>query len=438
MGLLGDWIAAKRADYRVRANAGRITEALLDASTLPYVDTDLIKWFGSGGQSRRRTPVPLSVARDTARAMTSGGNSHARNVRQQITNFTVGRGFAVKLSTPAEQQRWDDLAELMRWNSRAPEIVRRVIDDGEALLRRFGAGQVRFVEPENLSDPAGVIVGVPPDGVWRDGVCLRESDAEDVLGFGVLLPPGRWEFVPTTDILHIKDPFSSLASPRGWPFMYDARTDLDAYEDFVRWRGTLNKIRAAFAFIRRHKGSTRAQVSAMIDRIKDGTIQRSGGETAALTQMLPGIGIDADDRTEYEFPKANIAASDAADDGRAMRLMVCAAFSLPEYMVTCDASNANFASTLVAENPGIRTMQAWQEHFAVSFRRLIAWLLDCSESHVTFTWPEMVARDDLKLQQANAIKHTAGVLSTRTWQEQEHLDPERESKNSDAVDLGPE
>jgi hypothetical protein len=36
---------------------------------------------------------------------------------------------------------------------------------------------------------------------------------------------------------------------------------------------------------------------------------------------------------------------------------------LPEFMITGDASNGNYASTMIAEGPGEREIEDWQDFF---------------------------------------------------------------------------
>ena len=70
--------------------------------------------------------------------------------------------------------------------------------------------------------------------------------------------------------------------------------------------------------------------------------------------------IDTSDATEYQFPSGttpvdkNVAAIQA-------ELRACAAaLAMPEYMLSGDASNANFSSTMVAEGPAVKTFEEMQ------------------------------------------------------------------------------
>lgn len=433
LGMVRDWFAVRRAEQHVRLQAAKVAEGLLNfGDQAPYVDTDTLKWYeGEIGLSSERR-VNLGDARRCSRALCRT-NAHARNILTQIGNFTVGRGFGVKLQDKGLARRWTPIEQATHFRQRCRELVRRVPRDGEAFLRFFGGETMRFVEPEYVANPPNVA----PGARILQGIECDPDDVETVLAYHVALPGLPSERIDAADIVHVRDPYSDANQVRGWPIIYDARSELTAYTEWVEYRAKLNKIRAAFAFIRRHKGATRAQVQSLLDRVKDGSITRSGGTSAGWVQSLPGIGLDTDDRTEYEFPRANIDAGNAADDGRAMRLLIACAFSLPEYLVTGDASNANFASTLVAENPGVRAMQSWQEYFGEHFTVIIARLLDVptAELKLDYVWPEMVMRDRLKDTQANEILYNAGTLSLATWQQREGLDPAQEASSTANADI---
>jgi len=188
-------------------------------------------------------------------------------------------------------------------------------------------------------------------------------------------------------------------------------------------------VRAAFAYIRSHRGATPSDIKGLADALKSGDYVRRDGRTQRYAQLVPGIGVDKDDNTTYEFPLANLQAADAEKDGRALRLMICGWFGLPEYMVTSDASNANFSSTLVAETPGLQHLRSWQEYIGeVVFAPFIRWLMEDANLQVSFTWPQMLHRSPLESAQANEIEFNAGVISRRTWQERVGVDPEIEAQ----------
>ena len=114
---------------------------------------------------------------------------------------------------------------------------------------------------------------------------------------------------------------------------------------------------------------------------------------------------------------------------------------MPEFMLTSDASNANFASTMVAEGPAIKMFERLQadqasHDLAVMWRavevaaaagRLPANVRQLVEIQVGR--PSLHVRDALKEAEANRIAFEAGVLSPQTWSQRLGLDYEQEQTN---------
>jgi len=432
IGLIRDYIRAWRAEARSRALVARYQEAAfqnLGDLGRRYVDVDryLYGWAdGSAPADAAERAAGLATARERARRFVVR-NAHARNVTTQIVNFTVGAGFGVRFEEERAEQRWRRDAQRLNWYRRRREIVRRLVRDGEVFLRRFGS-ELRFVEPEDVRTPPGKTDSI--EAGLHSGIAFEPGDVEARTGFWACpqaASNGQAEFVPAREGFHWLDPFSDLNALRGWPIIYDAIPVIDQYERWIKGRAILNELRSAIVAIRSHRGATPAQLSAFADAVKAGTITRASGKAQKWAdKWLPGTVIDATGDIEYEFPAAKIDAGSVAEDGRAMRLLICAFFSLPEYWVTADAANANFASSLVAENPGIIAMRSWQDAFAGDLRRFLAWWYGDDELQAEVVFPNLVVRDPLKLSQARALQHDHGVLSAQTWQQLEGLDPDVE------------
>jgi hypothetical protein len=126
---------------------------------------------------------------------------------------------------------------------------------------------------------------------------------------------------------------------------------------------------------------------------------------------------------------------------------------MPEYMISGDASNANFASTMVSESPFVKSCEAKQAFYVEHFRRLLWRVVEyaskagqlgnefrnlaaiqqrvCLDVEPT----QLVVRDP---QQATGIRqtlHAAGILSRQTWSAQENLDWNQEQANLQSNEL---
>jgi hypothetical protein len=114
---------------------------------------------------------------------------------------------------------------------------------------------------------------------------------------------------------------------------------------------------------------------------------------------------------------------------------------MPEFMFTSDASNANFASTMVAEGPAVRMFERLQAGMiqadravmwrvvdnAIAAGRLPTEVRACID--IQITGPSLRVRDELREAQVDRIAHINGILSPQTWSQHLGLDYDQEQKN---------
>ena len=160
--------------------------------------------------------------------------------------------------------------------------------------------------------------------------------------------------------------------------------------------------------------------------------------------------------TDYEFKTPNLQAGDAQNDGYALLNMIAAGPGFPNWMVSTDASQSNYASTMVSEAPGVKELQDAQEFFQYVFEQIYEKVMTYALSqnlipeyemvevkekdengemvtrqekikieltpHITF--PELVHRDlynetkayDLQINQGVMSKHTYASRLDRDWE----------------------
>jgi hypothetical protein len=356
-------------------------------------------------------------------------DGHAKNIQNQIVNHVVGIGFNATLKDKTAQASWEETQKTIKWFLRSREIVTRVYRDGECFLRKFG-DTIRFIEPERIGSPNDVVNNpLIVDGVQFDGT-PEAPDYETPIAYFRTDGTKVVEIIPAEEVYHIKDPYRDMSDARGWPVIIDPMKDFEQYKTVVDYRIHLNKIRAAYAFVRTHEFSTPKQIDDFISNTGSGQLTDSGGRVHDTGNVPAGMGLEIPAGQKIEFMPPNVGAADVAEDLRALRLMMGTHFSLPEYIVSGDASNSNFASTAVAESPGVRALQSWQQFYAFHFEHIIEWLLGM-EVEPDFVFPTLVVRDHLKEQQARQIQKVNDVLSVETWQELEGIDPDTEQERID-------
>lgn len=432
-----------------------------------------------------QTEQDLMLIRGASRLMCDTSPA-AIGVLKNLTNFIVGTGFKYKaaattVSSPANgytpqftinllavvQQAVDEFIEANNWSGDLDrEVFIRSRRDGESFLALYategGHTAARIVEPEQVTEPRKPrdledwldCCDVASD--WTFGVHTKASDIQTVLGYFVQWNASGtdWDYLPADSVEHIKlnvdrnikrglsDFFASN------PFLHGAQTLLDTTHKSA-------SIQAAIAYIVKHAiGQTQGQVGTMAASQVTGQVVRgtqNGGQQTVNTQRYsPGTVLRAPQNQEYELgPMSGQAGLAFLAIEQAVLRYAGTRWCMPEYMVSGDASNANYSSTMVAESPFVKNAEAEQQFYKRRFGRIM-WkvirnrfdagafrafgfapgLASFDELRrlidLQIEAPEIAVRDDLKATKIREILWEAGILSETTWSMQEKLDREQE------------
>ncbi len=416
-----------------------------------YLDSDRVWWdaVSVNGQPAGGLSVPftseqqLADIRQQSRHL-AATNEYAINGIENRISYLVGTGHNYRASirkganASAEiekevQRVLDDFLEENSWQARQQEIVRRMDRDGEVFLRYFvdpdGQTSVRFVEPDQIQTPKELI-NFPAASF---GIRTEQNDVETVLGYFVDGEP-----VDASAIQHRKLNVDANVK-RGLPLYYPVRKNLRRIEKLLRNMSVVAEIQSAIALIRKHRSATRSGVEQFA--ADQSVATHSGSPTKYLSQYAPGTILDAPAGLEYDFPAAGIDASNFVTVLQAELRAVAARLVMPEFMFTSDASNANYASTLVAEGPAIKMFERLQANLknddckvmwqvvknAAAAGRLpqdIRQLVD-----IQITPPSLRVRDQNRECQVERIAYENGLLSPQTWSLRLGLDYDQEQKN---------
>ena len=217
--------------------------------------------------------------------------------------------------------------------------------------------------------------------------------------------------------------------------MLTALPMIKKYMDWLEDRIVLNKVRSAIALVRKVDGT-----ASTVNSIRDAQAsqdQDMGRNKQRAFQR--GTVLTASKGIEYDMLSPKINASDVKDDGRSMLLAVCAGMGMPEMFLTADFSNANYSSSMVAQNPFVREIEDWQDFFTFYYNQLFASVIgaymdygdlpDGTDTTCEIEWPPLILADIHKNNQAREIQHRNKILSKTTWQQKEGLDPEVERRH---------
>jgi len=104
-------------------------------------------------------------------------------------------------------------------------------------------------------------------------------------------------------------------------------------------------------------------------------------------------------------------------------------------------SNANYSSSITAQNPFVREVEDWQDvfefYYKSTFERVVKAKMEFGDKRIpekettecTIEWPPLILADIEKNNKARETQHRNKIISKKTWQLKEGLDPEQEEKN---------
>lgn len=350
-------------------------------------------------------------------------------------SYVVGSGHSYKVRPKPGQQISPDILDAVQrelvefqeqnqWFLRQAEIQRRMDRDGEVFLRFFEADGrlvVRFVEPEQVQQPPG-----RTDAPY--GIQTNPQDVETVLSYWILRDPrqpGSFESVPASQVQHRKANVDCTA-PRGTPLLFSVRQNLRRSWKLLRNMSTVASIQAAIAIVRRHTGATAGSIQQYVQNLATVRQTDSQGQTRTYQQFPPGAIVDTPPGVEYTFPASGIDVAKYVAALQAELRAIAARLGMPEFMLSADASNANYASTMVAEGPAVKMFERLQSEMIWYDYRVLTRALEIAERagrlpdgihemvDIDAEAPIVLSRDRLREAQADQILLTMGVVSPQT------------------------
>jgi capsid protein len=283
---------------------------------------------------------------------------------------------------------------------------------------------VRFVDPERI--------GGPPDDPTSNGLVTSPDDCEQVLAYQLLGDHGELlEEVSAEELLQTRLS-TDTNELRGITWFAPLLEPLSAFEKWFDVELQARKLQASIVLWRKVNGSP-LQVSHAVDAASSGGAE--GADAVRRERWRAGTILTTSQGTDLQFLQPQTNFGDAVPLGRLLLLAIAAGAGLPEYMVACDASNGNFASTMVAEGPAVKLFESEQHFFADQWNRLWDKVLDLAvergvlaeaiRQQVVPRWsfPQLVNRDRVQERTVDARLIEAGVLSRSEVARRDEVDP---------------
>lgn len=376
-------------------------------------------------------------------------NEFAINGHENRVSYIVGAGHSYRVA-PRKHVRPDEPMQRLaasvqsvldaflwqnQWHRRQQESVLRRDRDGEVFLRFFpsadGSLRVRFVEPGQI--------GTPPqwsaDPAASFGVLTDRDDVESPLAYFIDGQP-----VPAEQVQHRKANVDGNVK-RGLPLFFPVRKNLRRAEKLLRNMSVVAEIQSAIALIRKHRSGTRSAVQQFVSQGADASIAAPSGATTHFKRYGPGAILDTSAGIEYDFPAAGLNAGAYVTVLQAELRAIASRLVMPEFMLSSDASNTAYASTMIAEGPAVKMFERLQAQQVADDLEVLWRAVEVAtragrlpegasdQVEIQAVPPSLAVRDTLREAQVSRIEHEAGILSPQTWSQRRGLDYDQEQAN---------
>ena len=465
-----------------------------------YPQFDVWDWQGSQHQIHTTTIedrqdgkwVPFYETEDELRRMRAASRnlatftSTALGAAESLANYTIGEGFdftaqdnkgtagdtdpKLIAAVQAVIDRFvkdNGFAESHVSTRLDREIHDRSREDGEILIELIpadGYAQAEIHEPDYLTAPANarqLDEWLADSGAW-DGSYVPSWS------FGVHSPldrPSRpvgyhlvfnsqgsdWRYVPASRMVHLKRNVGRNAK-RGVSDYFPVLKDLERESKLRSHTAEGAAIQAAIAFIREWPpGATKSSATAVTAgnaRTDYDQTRKSGTVNVKVEKFRPGTVKDVMNGAKYHpGPMGSSNAPTYIEVVQMISRSIGIRWNMPEYLISGDASNANYSSTLVSENPFVRARISDQGFYKRGFSALIWKAVRISWESGVFDqfgigWEQLQALVSIKaeapqIESTDEAVQTAKnetlarnkILSRRTWAAQAGLDYDEEQEN---------
>lgn len=355
----------------------------------------------------------------------------------------------------------DQFRDEAQWPIQSREAFNRWRRDGE-VFGRLGYGGwgrlpwFRFVEPEQVGSPTG-----DSEGPGSFGVETERGDAAKKLAYHVWDMEGdglEGDWIDAVKIVHLTANTDSCVK-RGVPDYVPVHELLDGARKLLRNMLTTAIDQAAVTWIEKFPTATVEQVRGLIPQQTTAPGQTMSalagnppwawagnpwgvaGPHPGGNRFRPSTVIRTEGNRQYEPGPTSSGVPSYVQVEQAALRGCCVRWNLPEY-ASGDASNNNFASSLVSGSPFTVTVEGSQFEWGSGFERPVALkVLDlaCDAGLLTraerarldveTTEPAVVTPKPQEDTERRGQMNQAGVLSVTTWQQQEGLDPQHEAAN---------
>ena len=275
-------------------------------------------------------------------------NFAARTIINHLLYYVFGAGVVVT-AQDSNSEVQDYITECRKLDKgfKLYELIFRTLRDGEVFIRKFSEANTRCIS-RRFIDSDNII-----------GITTNADDVTKIENYS-WQPTGKTKAEPidATEMQHIKL-FVDSNVKRGRPILEPVIAKIIKYDEWLNDRIILNRALSSIFLEIIIKGSP-SDRSSIASRFQDTTAKSSQYGVATKKPPAPGTTAIHGENEEWKWNSPDIKADSCKEDGRQLRLAIAAGVQMPEYLLTSDASNANYSSTLVSESPFVRMIQYYQ------------------------------------------------------------------------------
>lgn len=442
-------------------------------------------WTSVTDRSEGRYPPYYETSQDLLRLRAEARSFKAKypvaeGIVTALTNYVIGSGFeftvqaknendpTAKALVPVVQKIVDrflerndfvgDLDQDIHENSRV---------DGEAFPTLYPDGRkdvrLELVEPDCILQPA------KPEPLhryyrtshklnfWWHGVHtvfntdLQRDDVTRPLGYHAVFDKegDHWAYLPACRVEHVKRNVGRDAR-RGVSDFFIISPDILAEAKIRRNTAEGAAILAAIVMIREHaEGVTQSTIENMVANkatTDNPRYTKYGARDVYSEHVNAGTVKDIPrGMTHHLGPMGTMKSPVYIEVAQYLQRIMGTPKSMPEYLVSGDASNANYSSTLVSESPFVKAREHDQAKYARHFESIIwkallmyyelgqlpvaNWQQVRELLNVVAEYSSPASRDKYQQAQTNKILSDAGILSDRSFAADMDLDHDEEQRN---------
>ena len=403
----------------------------------------------------------LATIRAAARYIATT-SPNAQGLLNGLTSYVIGCGFSYRcapiLQTGASEELVnqaqgivDEFIAINAWGELEQELFYRSREDGESFLRLFpqmdGTLVVRTIEPEQIYQPGGTVLGE-----WSYGIQNELDDVNTVLAYHVDYRAAKGadkqeqnsiqgEIVPAKEVCHIKVNVKRSIKRGLSDFSFDTLESFTQAGKLRRNIGEGAAVQAAIAAVRQHDAAGIDQVTDFIATNTDYTNTTASGKIQSFEKLEPGSFLDIPKGMVYIPPPAAANAAAHLEVFAGLLRTAGNRHNAPEWLVSSDSSNGNYASSLTAEAPFTRNCIRLQEFYKGHFKKIVLAALQAAMDagklpsnlfkliEVQVKAPSVETRDKASEASANQIYSTLGIKSKQTIAQELGLDWVSEEAN---------